>query len=80
MLRQLNQYSISRACGEAAARRGRDYFEMGKVLEVEIRQTTDNLLVHGTVSGSNGSVYKQAIAIAGLGNKHLAIHGLCSCP
>ncbi len=80
MIGPLNQESIRKACGEAATQRGRNYFESGKVLKTEIKQYTDNLVIHGSVSGSAGRVYSQAIAIAGLEKKSLAIQGLCSCP
>ncbi|MGH8550887.1 MAG: SNF2-related protein [Methylococcales bacterium] len=80
MISQLNQALIRKACGEAATQRGRNYFAMGKVLKTEISRYTDNMVVHASVSGSAGRIYSQAIAIAGPEKKHLAIHGLCSCP
>ncbi|MGH8557492.1 MAG: SNF2-related protein [Methylococcales bacterium] len=80
MINRLNQEAVKKACGEAAVRRGRNYYESGKVLKTECTEAKDYILVHSSVSGSGGHVYDQAIGISNLDKNGFAIHGLCSCP
>ncbi len=74
----LNQALIRQICGDATYSRGKNYFEKGYLLNVELYQDDDDYRVDSQVKGSHGQVYEQHISIDI--NPEYNFFGRCSCP
>jgi len=77
---KIRREDIRQACGNPSFARGRDYFESGRVLALEIQPLDDNRIqLLGSARGSGGRVYQQE-AILDECDYYIDIDGFCSCP
>lgn len=80
MPRKLTRQDVVATVGGRFFSRGRDYFERGLVLSVQIaEETQESLRLDTRVRGSGGQIYEQAIEIEWR-NDAVEISGTCSCP
>ncbi len=70
---------IRRACGSPAFERGMEYFQQGRVVSFEARETEGLAVVESSVEGRGGRLYDQHITLQLRGNQ-LFIDGKCTCP
>jgi len=77
---KLTRKDIVAAVGGRFFSRGKDYFEHGQVLSVQIVEETPELVrIDSRVRGSGGRIYEQALEIEWLGDS-AEVSGTCSCP
>jgi len=81
-IKKLLRSDIRYACGETYFLRGRDYFEQGKVLSLEITEESDHRVVfRSSVAGSSRNPYHQLVDITWSPNYTSAdINATCTCP
>ncbi|BCX81288.1 hypothetical protein MIT9_P0866 [Methylomarinovum caldicuralii] len=76
----LTYTKIRRLCDDLYFERGRDYYQQGRVISLEVEREADNLIVfRAQVRGSGGRVYGQFVRIQERYGS-LALKGECSCP
>jgi superfamily II DNA or RNA helicase len=77
---KLTRKDIVAAVGGRFFARGRDYFERGRVISVEINEETPEWVrLDARVRGSGGRIYEQTIEIEWL-KDFVQVSGTCSCP
>jgi len=80
MIDRFNENQIEKACGSTYFQRGRKYWKLGKVHQVEVDKTPGGLLITSTVNGSDFNLYQQSIDVVYPKSGGTGIVGLCSCP
>lgn len=77
---QIKRRDILENIGNKAYARGKDYYEQGRVVSVDIEYDSDDVVeLKSAVKGSGGKIYRQQISIDGAGD-YLDISGACTCP
>jgi superfamily II DNA or RNA helicase len=81
-IKKLLRTDIRYACGDTYFNRGRDYFEQGKVLTLEVVDESENIVTfHSRVDGSGTAPYQLKITLRWSPNYTSAdITGYCTCP
>ncbi len=81
-IKKLLRSDIRYACGETYFNRGRNYFDAGRVLSLEVTEESDHQVAfRSTVSGRSRSTYQQLVSITWSPNYTSAdIEGTCTCP
>ncbi|MCP4212326.1 MAG: DEAD/DEAH box helicase [Halieaceae bacterium] len=77
---KIQREDIRDACGHKFFARGRDYFESGRVLSLEIEPLSHaRIQLLGNAKGSGGQVYQQEVILDD-SDLFIDIDGFCSCP
>ena len=77
---KIRREDIRDACGNQSFARGRDYFESGRVLSLEIELVDeDRIQLFGNAKGSGDRLYQQDVILDN-SNLFVDIDGNCSCP
>ncbi|MGD2064016.1 MAG: SWIM zinc finger family protein, partial [Nitrospirota bacterium] len=78
---RLNRGDVRNACGNRSYDRGRRYFDLGRVLHLEVEwQDLDTLTAMATVRGTRPQPYRQAVRIGWSERGFAQIIGQCTCP
>ena len=77
---KIRREDIRDACGHQSFARGRDYFDSGRVLSLEVQPLDHGRIqLLGNAQGSGGQVYQQEIILDD-SDFFVDIDGFCSCP